>query len=79
MSKSPKKTDAPEPKTVFKRPTKPKNNSVAAKGSTKNDNTACVSEEKKPDPLASIRLVVQLKDGKVIERPMSEVAKIQRR
>jgi len=31
--------------------------------------------EKKPDPLASIRLVVQLKDGDVIERPMSEVAR----
>jgi hypothetical protein len=29
--------------------------------------------EIKPDPLASIRLVVQLKDGEIIERPMSEV------
>jgi hypothetical protein len=31
--------------------------------------------EPKPDPLASIRLVVELKDGNVIERPMSEVVK----
>ncbi len=30
---------------------------------------------KKPDPLASIRLVVELKDGDVIERPMSEVVR----
>jgi hypothetical protein len=29
--------------------------------------------EKKPDPLENIKLVVQLKDGTVIERPMSEV------
>ena len=32
-------------------------------------------EEKKPDPLASIRLLIQMKDGSVIERPMSEVLK----
>ncbi len=31
--------------------------------------------EPKPDPLASIRLIVQLKTGEVIERPMSEVQK----
>lgn len=31
--------------------------------------------EKKPDPLASIRLVIELKDGTVIERPMNEVSK----
>lgn len=31
--------------------------------------------EKKVDPLAGIRLVIQLKDGSVIERPMSEVSK----
>ncbi len=29
--------------------------------------------EKKPDPLANIKLVVQLKDGTVVEWPMSEV------
>lgn len=31
--------------------------------------------EKKPDPLASIRLIVQLKTGETIERPMNEVLK----
>jgi len=31
--------------------------------------------EKKPDPLASIRLIILLKDGSLIERPMSEVSK----
>lgn len=33
------------------------------------------AEKPKVDPLASIRLVVQLKDGNVIERPMNEVLK----
>jgi len=32
-------------------------------------------EEKAPDPLAAIRLVIELKDGKVIWRPMNEVLK----
>jgi hypothetical protein len=31
--------------------------------------------EKAPDPLASIRLVIEMKDGEVIERPMSEVVR----
>lgn len=31
--------------------------------------------EPEPDPLASINLVVQFKDGNLIERPMSEVLK----
>ncbi len=30
---------------------------------------------KKPDPLAGIRLIIQLKDGSVIERPMTEVSR----
>ncbi len=51
-------------KTTGKRPPKPK----------KTDEPVKV-EEPKPDPLASIRLVVQLKDGDVIESPMSEVLK----
>ena len=34
-----------------------------------------VPEEKKPDPLAAIRLVIELKDGKVIWSPMNEVLK----
>ncbi len=32
-------------------------------------------EEKKPDPLASIRLVIQLKDGQLIEHRMDQVMK----
>ena len=32
-----------------------------------------VIEEKKPDPLASIRLVIEFKDGRKIERPMNEI------
>ena len=32
-------------------------------------------EEKKPDPLASIRLVIQLKDGQLIEHRMDQVLK----
>ncbi|CAN5385597.1 hypothetical protein BH20ACI2_BH20ACI2_23840 [soil metagenome] len=31
------------------------------------------AEVKAPDPLASIRLVIEMKDGEVIERPMNEV------
>ena len=33
------------------------------------------TEEKKPDPLADIRLIIQLKDGGVIERRLSEIVK----
>lgn len=52
------------PKTTGKRPPKPKKVEEPVK-----------TEEPKADPLASIRLVVQLKDGDVIESPMSEVLK----
>lgn len=75
VSKSVKRTDASEPNTVFKRPTKSKNTSVAKKSPTKTPKPPTTPEEKKPDPLARIRLLVQLKDGKMIERPMSEVQK----
>jgi len=34
---------------------------------------ASVLVEKTPDPLANIRLMIQLKDGEEVERPMSEV------
>ncbi|MBK8467279.1 MAG: hypothetical protein IPL32_15785 [Chloracidobacterium sp.] len=62
-SKPAKKASGSEVKTVFGKNTKPK---------------ATPKAEKPPaptpsDPMASIRLVVQLKDGKVIERPMSEI------
>ncbi len=52
------------PKTTGKRPPKPKKVEEPVK-----------TEEPKADPLASIRLVVQMKDGDVIESPMSEVLK----
>ncbi|MGB2752158.1 MAG: hypothetical protein WBC19_08865 [Pyrinomonadaceae bacterium] len=52
------------PKTTGKRPPKPTNVEEQVK-----------TEGPKADPLASIRLVVQLKDGDVIESPMSEVLK----
>jgi hypothetical protein len=52
------------PKTTGKRPPKLKKVEEPAK-----------TEEPKVDPLANIRLVVQLKDGDVIESPMSEVLK----
>ncbi len=37
--------------------------------------TPPASKEKAPDPLASINLVILMKDGDVIERPMNEVAR----
>lgn len=52
------------PKTTGKRPPKPKKVEEQVK-----------TEEPKADPLASIRLRVQMKDGDVIESPMSEVLK----
>lgn len=51
-------------KTTTKRPPKPKNTDEPPK-----------VVEPKVDPLASIKLVVQMKDGEVIESPMSEVLK----
>jgi hypothetical protein len=62
--------EALPPATIFGKPAKPK---VTARRNTRPAKTAKVPEEKKPDPLASIRLVVLLKDGTMIERPMSEV------
>ncbi len=55
----------------------PKKGSDTAKtsGKTKNPKEPVKVEEPKVDPLASIRLVVQMKDGEVIESPMSEVLK----
>ena len=53
---------------------KPARANISAK-STKPIKPADPPVEKKPDPLASIRLVVQLKTGETIEWPMSEVLK----
>jgi len=68
-----KVTVAP-PKTAAKRP--PRTTAQTAKATkAPPKKTANPPVEKKSDPLASIRLVVQLKDGDVIERPMSEVSR----
>lgn len=66
-----KPTESPS-KTVTTKPVKPAGASRTANPPTK---PPVAREEKKPDPLASIRLVIQLKDGNVIQRPMSEVVK----
>ncbi|MEQ1922941.1 MAG: hypothetical protein ABL952_10585 [Pyrinomonadaceae bacterium] len=58
------KKESDTAKTTGKRQPKPK----------KVDDPAKV-EEPKVDPLASIKLIVQMKDGAVIESPMSEVLK----
>ncbi len=63
----PIKREAPEVKTVFKKQSKSR--------AVKAPKPIAPPIESKPDPMASIRLVVQLKDGKVIERPMNEVTK----
>ena len=73
-NKSAKVTVAPAAKPVAKRPPKatpPK----AAKSTVKIAKQPDPLAEKKPNPLASIRLIVQLKDGEVIERSMNEVVK----
>ena len=63
----PKATEITAKKPVTKPPAKPK--------PSKTDNPPTKTEEIQPDPLASIRLVIRLKDGNVIEHPMSEVIK----
>lgn len=76
VASSMKKPSAPKVKTVFNQPNKPKSISANKKPAEKpQSKPKAPPVEKKPDPLASIRLVVELKDGKVIERPMSEVEK----
>jgi hypothetical protein len=65
---------APEVKTVLKKTPKSKTAATAEK-TPKEPAKPATAPEKKPSPMANIRLVVQLKDGKVIERPMSEVTK----
>lgn len=76
VTKRPKpKRETPEVNTVFKKPSKPKNETVEQKPTTKKPKSVPQPVTKPPDPMASIRLVVQLKDGKVIERSMSEIKK----
>jgi hypothetical protein len=75
VNSAPKKTSGPEVKTVFKKSPKPKKTETAKKAPEKPTKSPESPMESQPDPMASIRLVVQFKDGKVIERPMSEVTK----
>lgn len=58
------------PKESEKTTPKPANQKPAAKAETPK-----AREEKKADPLASFRLKIELKDGTVEERPMTEVLK----
>lgn len=67
----PPKKEAPEVKTIIKKSTKPTNE----KPKENKPKPTPPPVETKPDPMASIRLVIQLKDGKMIERPMNEVTK----
>ena len=66
--KKPEETSVPESLPAVK---------PAAKGTktTTKAKPPASRAEKKPDPLASIRLIVVLKDGSVIERAMNEVSK----
>ena len=66
-----KKSVEPAPKPGVTRPAKPKKTDATTKPSKPPPKT----EEKKPDPLADIRLVIQLKDGEVIERRLNEIVK----
>jgi hypothetical protein len=69
FSKKPKavKPKAP-PRTAAKPPVKTRKTTAPPKAEK-------IPEEPKPDPLASIFLVVELKNGDILERPMSEVAR----
>lgn len=70
-NKSAKVVVTPEKKPAAKRPPR----SAASKTTRTAKTESPAPEEKKPDPLASIRLIVQLKDGESIERPMNEVVR----
>ncbi|MBC7900851.1 MAG: hypothetical protein H7070_12460, partial [Saprospiraceae bacterium] len=78
---APKRGRARTAKTRKGRPPKsqPKPETSDVNASEKSETTAktpsktAVRKEKAPDPLENIRLVILFKDGKVIERPMSEV------
>lgn len=70
----PKKSSGPEVKTIFGK-TKPKKVEIAKKEPEKTAKPIDPPKASKPDPMASIRLIVLLKDGSVIESPMSDVDK----
>ena len=63
------------PSTVFRHPAKRKGISVAKKPPARTPKPPAMPDEKTADPLSNIHLTIQLKDGKMIERPMSEVLK----
>lgn len=64
---------AAKPKSTATRSTKTNPPAKPSASASKASKPVEAPVEKKPDPLASIRLVVQLKSGETIERPMSEV------
>ena len=68
------KSTGEKPKSTATRTPKQKRTPRAVK-SVKKTVPSAKAEEKKADPLANIRLVIQMKDGSVIERPLSEVLK----
>ncbi len=67
-SRANKTETKPDTSAANKPVNRPRNSSPPAKAPAK-------PEEKKPDPLASIQLIILLKNGEVFERPMSEVLK----
>ncbi|HEX3101108.1 MAG TPA: hypothetical protein VHQ01_04930, partial [Pyrinomonadaceae bacterium] len=65
-----------EPRPVATVLSKPKkDSSTVAKPAKKVVQPPIKAEEKKPDPLANIRLVIELKSGEVIEHRLNEVTK----
>jgi hypothetical protein len=71
-AKSTARSNASEVRTIFNSSARSKKKPAAENAPKK---PSAPPTESKPNPLASIRLVIQLKDGKTIERPMSEVTK----
>lgn len=61
--------------TIIKRPSSSQREAAAQKPASTASKPVAPRAAKAPDPMASIRLVVQLKAGDVIERPMNEVRK----
>lgn len=72
-NKSAKVTVKPVEIPEAKRPVKPKTTARTKNPRSKIRKPPVVTEEKTLDPLASIRLVIEFKDGKKIERPMNEI------
>lgn len=68
-----KKTNSPEVKTVFGKNSKEKVTPPAEKPPVKPAKPTAPPVKSPRDPMANFRLVVQLRDGKIIERPMSEI------